>query len=145
MRIAICSTACNGKTTLINEFLRKWPMYKTPEKTYRDLIKEKNLQLNSSGNIETQTIIRDSLVDQAIENVDIKKRIDDRCILDNIAYTIWLAENKKINDADFVANSINICRETIKLYDIIFWLPLNLNIKLNNENNENRSVNAEIS
>ena len=85
MRIAICSTACNGKTTLINEFLRKWPMYKTPEKTYRDLIKEKNLQLNSSGNIESQTIIRDSLVDQAIENVDIKKRIDDRCILDNIA------------------------------------------------------------
>ena len=36
MRIAISGTACQGKTTLIKDFLEQWPSYTTPKKTYKD-------------------------------------------------------------------------------------------------------------
>ena len=37
MRIAISGTACQGKSTLVKDFLDLWPSYSTPEKTYRDI------------------------------------------------------------------------------------------------------------
>lgn len=130
MRIAVVSTQNNGKTTLVNTFRQLWPSYSTPTRTYRDIIKEQNLEINQNSSQESQRVIRDSLVDQAIENAVIERNIQDRCILDNIVYSFWLAEKDKINDADFLADSINICRETLKMYDIIFWLPLNLDIPI---------------
>ena len=47
MKICVTGTACQGKTTYISDFLKNWTMYKTPEKTYRDAIKENNLMLKS--------------------------------------------------------------------------------------------------
>lgn len=137
MRIAVVSTQNNGKTTLVNAFKKFWPAYSSPEKTYRDLIKEKGLKLNTSGDLESQRIIRDSLCDTAFNNASEKNVIHDRCILDNIVYTLYLAEKGLIDDAAFVADSINICRETLKVFDIVFWLPLNPDIKIIEQ--ENRS------
>jgi hypothetical protein len=114
-----------------------------PEKTYRDLIKDKGLNLNEMGDLESQKAIRDSLCDTAINHASEKYVVHDRCILDNLAYTLWLAEKDKINDATFIADSINICRETLKLFDIIFWLPLNPNIDVDAVNNENRSTDLQ--
>lgn len=140
MRIAISSTQCNGKSTLIDSFLKRWPMYKLPEKTYRDLIKEKNLVLNREGNQESQTIIRDSLADQAMLYSSEDKIIHDRCILDNLAYTLYLAEKGIIEDEQFIADSILMTRETIKMYDIIFFLPLSDKSPVIIEEDENRDV-----
>ena len=56
MRIAISGTACQGKTTLITDFLEQWPTYKTPKKTYRDIIKDNNLDHSSKTNKKTQKI-----------------------------------------------------------------------------------------
>ena len=128
MRIGIVSTQNNGKTTLVEAFKKFWPKYISPTATYRDIIKEKNLSINQNSNLETQTILRDSLVDQAINNASITHRIDDCTILDNLVYTLWLGGKDKIDDVQFITDSINICRETLKLYDIIFWLPLNPDI-----------------
>jgi hypothetical protein len=130
MRIAVVSTQNNGKTTLVDAFKHFWPKYITPEQTYRELIKTQKLNINQTGTLASQKIIRNSLIDQAQQNVDIRYRIDDRCVLDNIAYTLWLADKGRIDDSTFIAESIIMCRETLKLYDIIFWLPLNDNIKM---------------
>jgi len=130
MRIAVVSTQNNGKTTLVDAFKHFWPKYITPEQTYRELIKSQKLDINQTGTLASQKIIRNSLIDQAQQNVDIRYRIDDRCVLDNIAYTLWLADKGRIDDSTFIAESIIMCRETLKLYDIIFWLPLNDNIKM---------------
>lgn len=140
MRIAIVSTQNNGKTTLVNTFMKYWPAYKAPTKTYRDIIKEKNLKLNTDGDVESQRTIRDALCDQAIQCATETHSIQDRCVLDNLVYTLYLYEKEKINDADFVAQTFHICRETLKMYDIIFWLPSNPNIKLDaNDNKDSRS------
>ena len=42
MRIGISGSINVGKTTLVNDFLRAWPNYKTPESSYRDILKSKN-------------------------------------------------------------------------------------------------------
>ena len=142
MRIAITGAQCTGKTTLVNSFKSYWPMYKSPEKTYRELVKEKSLSLNEEGNLRSQTIIRDVLADLAMENAGKQFTIHDRCILDNLVYTFWLTEHDKFSEDakevdDFITQSILITRECLKFYDIIFWLPINPNIPI--EESENRS------
>lgn len=144
MRIAVVGAQCTGKTTLVNTFKSYWPMYKSPEKTYRDLIKEKNLVLNESGNMDSQKIVRDALADLAMSNAGQEQTIHDRCILDNLVYTFWLAEHNKFSEKegeidDFIAQSILMTKECLKFYDIIFWLPINPNIPI--EESENRSQN----
>lgn len=140
MRIAVSSTACNGKTRFINSFLGRWGNYSTPTKTYRDLIKEKDLKLNMDGSIESQKIIRDALVDQAIENASNEFCIHDRCILDNLVYTLWLAEKDKINDDSFVKETFDLTRETLKLYDIVLFLPLDDRSPVTLEEKDNREL-----
>lgn len=137
MRIAIISTQNNGKTTLINAFKQIWPNYISPKNTYRDLIKEKGLSINEQGTEESQRIIRDSLIDNAIDYAQKKYTISDRNIIDNLVYTLWLSERGRIKDTDFTSDSILIARETCKFYDIIFWLPLNHNIVMDEQ--EHRS------
>ena len=64
MKIAFVGTQCNGKTTLIEKFLNNWPMYKRPEKTYRDIISEKKIKLNQKGDEKSQRLILDALIDE---------------------------------------------------------------------------------
>ncbi len=138
MRIGISSCQCNGKTTLVEAIKSNWPKYLSPSKTYRDVIKEKNLSINQESSEEAQRIIRDALVDQALHNNDVTHIVHDRTILDNLVYTLWLAEKGKITDEEFIATSINLTRETLKFYDVIFWLPLNQDIVL--EDKEQRDT-----
>lgn len=143
MRIAISSTQCNGKTTLVNAIKQRWPNYELPEKTYRDVIKEKGLSINQEGTKESQELILNALVDQAINNSHKKHTLSDRSVLDNVVYTLWLGDKEKITDTDFIANSINICRETLKMYDIIFWLPLNEDISVKESDSGQRALDEE--
>jgi thymidylate kinase len=131
MKIAFIGTQCNGKSTLIQEFREKWPMYKQREKTYRDLIKEKKLKNNKNGTEESQKAILDALVDEIIlaTATEEKHLVFDRCVIDNIAYTLWLNEKNKVSD-EFVMDSRRVAMETIKMYDIIFYLPLREEIKI---------------
>jgi predicted ATPase len=123
MKIAVCGTSCTGKTTYIEQFIKKWSMYKTPEKTYRDIIKEKNLAHSTNGTEEAQKLILDSLIDQAISVSKKDNVILDRCVLDNLVYTSWLYINDKVS-GKFLDETKTLVRETLKLYDIIFFIPL---------------------
>lgn len=131
MKIAFIGAQACGKSTLINEFLQQWPMYTLSTKTYRDFIKEKKLKLNKNGNTESQRIILNALVDE-IQAVPGKKEnniVFDRSVVDNIAYTLWLNANGKVTD-DFVIESKTIAAEALKLYDILFYLPVHESIKI---------------
>jgi hypothetical protein len=139
MKIAVTGTQCIGKTTYIKDFIKKWPMYSSPKSNYRDLIKEKKINCNEIGDEKSQQIILDSLVDQIIQNSNEKNIIFDRCVLDNLAYTAWLNEEGRVSD-EFFEKTRLIVKETLKLYDIIFFFPLTKfsNIKL--EDNGTRSI-----
>ena len=142
MRIAFSGTANTGKTTLIRNFLAIWPQYTTPEKTYRDIIKEKNLNHSSKANTESQWDILNFMIDQHQKYDKNSKVVFDRCPLDNLAYTLW-CHDKGIEGFDkvFVDKCIAITKESLRHLDIIFLLEYDEKIKI--EDDSLRDTNVE--
>jgi len=123
MRIAIIGTQNTGKTTFVNDFIKKWPMYKTLDKSYRDILKEKELPHSKNATEETQKVILDFLIDQVTESSKEDNIILDRSVLDCLAYSTWLCLNEKVSEK-FLDQQRIIVRETLKLYDVLFFIPL---------------------
>lgn len=144
MRIAVIGAQCTGKSTFINDFIMRWPMYKKPAKTYREIISEKNIKLNQDGDKDSQLAILDALVEQAEENQDEKYCIHDRCVIDNLAYTCWLAAKKKGNvTSEDVTVSILQTQMALKYYDVIFFLPISKVSPIPIEEKENRDIDLD--
>lgn len=123
MKIAVSGTHGIGKSTYISDFINNWGMYKKEDsKDYVNLVKEKGLELNEKSTQESQKIIRDYLIDQII-NTKEDNVIFNRSVLDNLIYTMWLYA-KNIVPETFVDECIKITKETLCLYDIIFFVPI---------------------
>lgn len=129
MRVAISGAASTGKSTLVNNFLFRWPMYTTPSKTYRDVIKENNLTHSSNTNEETQLMILDWMMQEHVKYPKGSKVVFDRCPWDNLAYTLQGNANGTISD-EVTAATISFVRESMKNIDIIFWIPTTPQIKI---------------
>jgi len=124
MRIAFCGAQNTGKTTLIKDFLVCWPQYKTLNKSYRDVILEKGLTHSSATTQETQQIIRDWMFDNLKSNTKDENIVYDRCLLDNLIYTLWSYKyNPGSIDGKFVDESIEMTKESMRKLDIIFYIP----------------------
>ena len=123
MKIAVSGTSCTGKSTYIQDFLNTWKNYKTPDSTYRNLLKNNSLPHSTEGTEESQKQILNSLVDQAVDFSKKENIIFDRCVLDNLVYTSWLFLNDKVSEK-FLDETRILTRETLKLFDIIFFIPL---------------------
>lgn len=123
-KVGVIGTQCVGKTTLIADMKEKWPQLNSPEKSYRDLIKEKKLPINKNGTKESQQLILNYLVDEAMASYGHKKMIFDRTPLDNLIYTLWLYD-KGVSDVDekFVDSTVIQVREAMKFYSVVFYLP----------------------
>ena len=125
MRIAISGTACQGKTTLVKDFLDLWPSYTTPEKTYRSVLQENNLSHSSKTNKETQRKILDFMIEEQQKYRSSDNVIFDRCPLDNLVYSMWACEqNNSDIDEEFVSSCIPLVRESFRNLDIIFFIPI---------------------
>ena len=125
MRIAISGTSCQGKSTLIKDFLEEWTNYKTITKTYRDIISEQGLEHSSSTNKDTQWAILNFMIDELQKTDKSDNIIFDRCPLDNIVYSIW-SEAKRDTDIDeeFIKKCLPLVRESLRSLDIIFFTPI---------------------
>jgi thymidylate kinase len=125
MKIAFMGTQCNGKSTLIKEFCRRWPMYEEVKSTYRKLIKTGKIVNNENGTEESQKAILNSIIDDTQKAISKGNEflVFDRCVIDNIVYSLWLNEKGKVTD-EFVMDTKRIAYEAIKVFDIIFYLPL---------------------
>lgn len=142
MKIAFMGTQCNGKSTLIKEFLKRWPMYKEVKSTYRNLIKTGKITNNQEGSAESQRAILNAIIDDT-QNAIAKGDdflVFDRCVIDNIAYSLWLNEKGKVTD-EFIMDTKRIAFEAIRVFDIIFYLPLREEIKIVSK--KGRSVDPE--
>lgn len=125
MRVAVIGTACVGKSTFINDFLDNWSgIYTRPEKTYRDVIKEKKLPHSKQTTVETQQTILDFMVDQHMSYTRQDNVIFDRCPIDNLVYSIH-AFDKGGSDIDesFIEKSIPIVKESMRFVDLVLYIP----------------------
>jgi hypothetical protein len=126
MRIAVSGSACQGKSTFIQNFIKEWPQYKHPTETYKEHIKAKGLKLNKETTKETQWEILNFQIDQLQKHGNKgDKVIFDRCPLDNIVYSIRAnaLEPEKFDD-EFINKCIPLVRESMRYLDIIFFTPI---------------------
>ena len=142
MRLSLTGAANTGKTSLLRSFLHTWKTYKTPEKTYRDIIEEKQLEHSSKTTTETQTEILNFITDQQLTKTVDDDIIYDRCTLDVLAYTIW-AHEKGIEgfDTAFVNTQIKLVKESMRALDIIFICKFNESMSV--EDDGKREANRE--
>ena len=142
MRLSLTGAANTGKTSLLQSFLHTWKTYRTPEKTYRDIIEEKQLEHSSKTTTETQTEILNYITDQQLGKTVEDNIIYDRCTLDVLAYTIW-AHEKDIEgfDTAFVNTQIKLVKESMRALDIIFICKFNENMSV--EDDGKRDANKE--
>lgn len=125
MRIAISGTANQGKSTLINDFLKTWPSYKTESNTYRELLKEQKITHSKKTTKDTQWKILNFMVEELQRYKKNDYVIFDRCPLDNLVYSLWACEKKQGKiDEKFISKCIPIVKESLKHLDIIFFLPI---------------------
>jgi predicted ATPase len=121
MKIAFMGTQCNGKSTLIKEFIKRWPMYKEVKSSYRNLIKTGKITNNQEGTAESQKAILNAIIDDTQKAI--AKSGDflvfDRCVIDNIVYSLWLNEKGKVSD-EFIMDTKHIAFEAVRTFDIFF-------------------------
>jgi hypothetical protein len=125
MKIAVCGSSCVGKTTFINDFLKQWPMYIAPKRSYRQAAKASDIKLNRDGDLVGQKAIQEILYNQIEETKNEKYVIYDRGPLDNLVYSIWLNAKKK-GDVDdlYIEQAIAKFKKIVSVYDIIFFIPI---------------------
>lgn len=141
MRICISGTGCQGKSTLIEAFLEKWPNYSTPKKTYRDLIVKEKYTHSKKTNKETQWAILNNMLDQMTTYGKDDHVVYDRGPIDNLVYTLY-AYSKGDTDIDdeYVGKTIEIVKESVKLLDINFLIPIT---KFNNDDYSDKITNQK--
>ena len=144
MRIAVIGSACQGKTTLINDFLKNWPGYSRSNESYRKLLKEEEVKINKEVNQDGQWKILNCLIDDIQQTEKGDKIIFDRCPLDNLIYSLW-AEDKQSSDIDkdFIKKCIPLVQESMKAIDIILFLPITKVAPVPIEEKKNREIDLE--
>ena len=129
MKIALAGCGNSGKSTLLQAFLRRWSMYKTPTTTYRDLIVSKGLQHSSKTSDETQALILDWMIKEQDKYGKDENVVYDRCPWDCLAYTLQANEANLVSD-ETAAAIIDIVKNSLKHIDIIFWLRHDPSIRI---------------
>jgi hypothetical protein len=130
MRIAISGTANVGKSTIVDDFLKRWPAFKTTTGSYRDKLKKGKHSSNTT--IDVQKNILDWLAEEVQKHSPEDNVIFDRCPLDNLVYTLWGVHNGKI-PSSFADECIPIVRESMRFIDIVFWVPFDPSIPIIND------------
>lgn len=131
MRIAVIGPQNTGKTTFLKDFLKEWNHYKTPQKTYRDVVEEKGLKINQLTNVESQKAIRDFLYSQIKQNKE-HNIIFDRCLIDNFVYTYLAYEQGEI-PKKFVEESEEMMKDSLKYIDMYLFIPTSVSVQLVND------------
>jgi len=141
MRIAISGSACQGKSTLIDDIIKKWPMYKRSDELYRKIIKEEALPLNDQVTEDGQWRILNCLLDDIQKTSADDYVLFDRCPLDNLVYSLW-ANSKNPNQIsdEFIKKCIPLVKETMHSLDIIFFTPITKFSQIPKEARESRNI-----
>jgi nicotinamide riboside kinase len=128
MRIAVIGPQNTGKSTFIEDFLKDFPHYKTPQKTYRDVIEEKGLDVNQLSGLESQKEIRDFMFAQMRGN-DEYNIVFDRCMIDNYVYTYVQYEKGQI-EKWFVDETEAMLLASLMEVDVYLFIPTAVSVPL---------------
>lgn len=130
--VGVVGTQNTGKSTFIKNLIEKFkhtPMeFKMVGCDYRKKIEEKGLKINRNGNLESQKIIFDTLVEQLdiIDKMPDGYYITDRSPLDAYVYTCYLWEHGQLNGVKYDELNMmydKLCAEMGR-YDRVVYIDL---------------------
>lgn len=133
MRICISGPQCTGKSTLIKDFINQWPKYKTPTKTYRDVIVENNLEHSSKTSEDTQEKVLSWMIEDLKKYTKFDNVIFDRGPIDNLVYTLWANGKGSISD-EYTRKAIQRVKESMRNIDLIVIVPVDPMIPMVDDN-----------
>jgi deoxyadenosine/deoxycytidine kinase len=132
--VAISGAQNTGKSTIVKTLIERYPdLFWTPERTYRDVVRERGLVINQQGSFESQKLIMEFLIDQLFDVSKVKSKIVllDRSILDCHVYSKYLFYNKKITLDEFKQLESSYNQVSYYLADITnIFIRYNPNINL---------------
>lgn len=144
MRIAISGAQCLGKTTLCNDILNTWKTFKKGPESYRKIVKENNLPHSKEATKDGQWQILQAQYEDIKQFKQGDKVVFDRCTLDNIVYSLWsLDKNKSDIDEEFIKESIEVVKESMRYVDIIFFIPITKAAPVQLEERAMREIDVE--
>jgi len=125
MRIAVSATHFIGKSTLIEDFIKKHPHYKCESEPYYKLQDEKELEVSLEPSLDSFLEQLDYSLAQLNEKATEKNIIFDRCPVDFLAYAMCALEQDSIdiNDSE-VSERFPDIKEAIDSLDLIVFLPI---------------------
>lgn len=134
-----------GKTTALTLLKSKLPkeyIYKTG--IIRDLAKERGISLNEYATEESQNLIFDAY------NIFLHKHmfdmyLNDRCVIDPVAYTMYLVANNKLDRSILDAQWMKLKAAVSEgLLEHVFYFPVNFPLVKDGIRSENEGYRREI-
>lgn len=122
MRIAVSGTHFMGKSTLIEDFIKKYPEYKCEIEPYYKLQDEKLMELSLEPSLDSLLEQLDYSIKQLNELANERNIIFDRCPIDYIAYVMCEA-SIDINNSEISESFLEV-KEALNNLDIILFLPI---------------------
>jgi nicotinamide riboside kinase len=122
MIISFTGAQSTGKTTLLTKCKELYPDYEFVDEVTRYVKREYNVNINEGGTDITQLLIINQHIQNAFRHIPENKKgvIMDRCIVDGLVYTVYLAAENKISRwvADYARNIFDLL---ITRVDKIFY------------------------
>ena len=130
--VGVIGTQNTGKSTFIQDLIHITNMsgigFQTVGCDYRKKVEEAGLQINRNGNLQSQKIICDTLIEQLniISRISKGYYITDRSPIDAYAYTMYLyRHNPELNITEDDLNEMLVkVRESVKSYDKLVYIDL---------------------
>ena len=125
MRIAISGTHFMGKTTLIEDFTKKYPNYKCEIEPYYKLQDEEAMELSLEPDLDSLLEQLDYSIEQLNKNENESTIIFDRCPIDFIAYSMCILDQDSIdiNDSE-ISERFPEVKDALNNLDLIVFLPI---------------------
>ncbi len=125
MRIAVSGTHYTGKSTLIEDFIKKYPSYRCEIEPYYKLQDEKIMELSLEPSLDSFLEQLDYSINQLNDCANEQNILFDRCPVDFVAYAMCALDQDfiDINDSE-VAERFPEIKIALNHLDLIVFLPI---------------------
>jgi hypothetical protein len=125
MRIAVSGTHFIGKSTLIEDFIKKHPSYRCEIEPYYKLQDEKIMELSLEPGLDSFIEQLDYSINQINNCANEQNIIFDRCPVDFVAYAMCALDQESIdiNDSE-VSERFSEIKVVLNNLDLIVFLPI---------------------
>lgn len=122
MIISFTGAQSTGKSTLLNKCKEEFgDMFEYFPEITRSIRSKFGVEINEAGTDITQLLIISGHIENMIKGLSSEKDcIFDRCVVDGLVYTEWLANNSTVSNAVYDSMAV-VYEEYVDKIDVIFY------------------------